>query len=157
MERVKQFHKAFGCPVNVEPVLLKTDLVCDDLLAVSNRLLELAGHLKGLANTLNPSEKGLVVLRAQLMVEELGELIGEMGTANSLPRLLGELTDLDYVIKGTYLAYGLADFKETASDEIHKANMSKLDDDGDPIIDKSGRVVKSSNFRPANLERLFNG
>ena len=36
-------------------------------------------------------------------------------------------------------------------DEVHRSNMSKLDEDGKPIYREDGKVMKGPNYRPPNL------
>jgi len=160
MDRVREFHEVFGCHIEPKPRMLDTHTAASQLLL--NVKLDLEANAKQLkleaarSNKAGRTEEGLVIVRAQLMVEELAEVIHEMATGFNPARLLAELTDLDYVVKGTFLSYGLQDYREAAADEIHRANMSKLED-GKPIIDDSGRVVKSKDFRPADIQSVLSG
>lgn len=161
MQKVQEFHEAFGCGVNAAPTVLDVGMGgTAPLNTVADEMGKLAGYLKWNAKTANfsnRSEEGLALIRAQLMVEELGEVIREMANAGDLATILHELTDLEYVVKGTFLSYGLQEVRPAAFLRVHAANMSKLDKDGKPIIDPSGRTVKSKFFQPADLTDLING
>jgi len=41
-------------------------------------------------------------------------------------------------------------------DRVHKSNMSKLDDNGQPIYREDGKVLKGPNYKPPNLTDLLN-
>lgn len=109
--------------------------------------------------------EGLLKLRFKLLQEEYEEMGEELTTClvavtNDMPididakaRLLKELCDCLYVIFGTAVALGLP-IKE-AFDMVHMSNMSKLGDNGKPIYNNEGKVLKGPNYQPANLLSLF--
>lgn len=66
--------------------------------------------------------------------------------------IFSELTDLLYVVYSFAATYGF-DIDE-AFKRIHAQNMSKLDDNGNPVYRKDGKVMKGPNYRKANLEDL---
>jgi predicted HAD superfamily Cof-like phosphohydrolase len=41
-------------------------------------------------------------------------------------------------------------------DRVHKSNMSKLDENGQPIYREDGKVLKGPNYKPPNLTDLLN-
>lgn len=92
--------------------------------------------------------------RIQGITEEVAELAHAMGKGDVV-EALDALTDIQYFLDGTYLALGLGDFKHPAMVEVHRSNMTKLDENGRPIRDASGRVVKGPNYEPPKLEELF--
>ena len=65
---------------------------------------------------------------------------------------LKELADLVYVCF-QYAANMDWDLDE-AMDRVHKSNMSKLDDNGQPIFREDGKVLKSENYQPPKLSDL---
>lgn len=65
---------------------------------------------------------------------------------------LKELADLVYVCY-QYAANMDWDLDE-AMDRVHKSNMSKLDDNGQPIFREDGKVLKSKNYQPPTLTDL---
>lgn len=95
-------------------------------------------------------------LRHRLIDEELNELTDAMVRCD-IVGCLDALTDLQYVIDGTYLALGLAKYKDGAFAEVHRSNMSKLGADGRPIIRDDGKVLKGPNYTPPNLASVLFG
>lgn len=67
---------------------------------------------------------------------------------------LKELCDLVYVCY-QFAANEGWDLDE-AMDRVHKSNMSKLDDKGQPIYRPDGKVLKGPNYKPPNLTDLLN-
>ena len=67
---------------------------------------------------------------------------------------LKELCDLVYVCY-QFAANEGWDLDE-AMDRVHKSNMSKLDDNGQPIYRQDGKVLKGPNYKPPNLTDLLN-
>lgn len=66
--------------------------------------------------------------------------------------LLKEMADLVYVVYG--LANELGWDLDEAIRRVHKSNMSKLDDNGQPIYREDGKRIKGPNYQPPNLEDL---
>ena len=97
----------------------------------------------------------LKALRITLMQEELKEVVAAINEDHPLPDLAKELADLLYVLLGTVHTFGLDDHFATVFDEVHRSNMSKLDDQGQPIYRKDGKVLKSKNYTPANIAQFF--
>ena len=63
-------------------------------------------------------------LRINLLAEELDELKEALADGN-IVEVLDALTDLQYVLDGAYLSFGLQDLKYPAFDEVQRSNMSK--------------------------------
>jgi predicted HAD superfamily Cof-like phosphohydrolase len=90
-------------------------------------------------------------LRINLLAEELDEL-KEALAAGDIVEVLDALTDLQYVLDGAYLSFGLHDVKIAAFDEVHRSNMSKLGADGKPIRrPEDGKVLKGPNYFEPDL------
>ena len=69
-----------------------------------------------------------------------------------LAELARELADVVYVAYGTAITHGID--LDAVIAEVHRANMSKLDVDGRPVV-RDGKVQKGPNFRPPDLSGLF--
>ena len=82
-------------------------------------------------------------LRLNLIKEELSELEEAMKTKN-LKEIADALTDILYVTYGAGYAYGI-DLDECFK-EVQRANMSKLGEDGKPIYNEQGKVMKGPNY-----------
>ena len=67
--------------------------------------------------------------------------------------LYGRWDDL-FVLLGTIIKHGLQDKIEPIFNEIHRSNMSKLDDEGNPIYNEEGKVLKGKNYKEPDLSIL---
>ena len=97
-----------------------------------------------------PKEK-IVKLRYDLIKEELNELQNAIKT-NNLKEIADALTDILYVTYGAGHAYGI-DLDKCFS-EVQKSNMSKLGEDGKPIYNKKGKVMKGPYYSEPNLKQF---
>ena len=85
-------------------------------------------------------------LRIDLIVEELEELKEAMNNKDLL-EVADALTDILYVAYGAGHAFGID--LDKCFDEVQNSNMSKLGENGKPIYNDSGKVMKGPNyFRP---------
>ena len=97
-----------------------------------------------------PDEKTMK-LRYDLIKEELNELDYAMKTKN-LKEIADALTDILYVTYGAGFAYGID--LDKCFKEVQRANMSKLGEDGKPIFNEKGKVMKGPNYREPNLKQF---
>jgi predicted HAD superfamily Cof-like phosphohydrolase len=93
-------------------------------------------------------------LRLRLLDEELAEY-REAAASGDVVAVADALTDLAYVLFGTYVAHGLQDVADALFDEVHRSNMSKLDEDGRPIYREDGKVLKSRLFSQPDLAAIL--
>ena len=98
-----------------------------------------------------PEDK-IVKLRYDLLKEELDELEVAIKEKN-LVEVADALTDILYVAYGAGCAFGINLDKCFA--EVQKSNMSKLDTDGKPIYNESGKVMKGPNYIKPNLKQFL--
>jgi len=85
-------------------------------------------------------------LRVNLLAEEVEEL-QEALAAGDMVEVLDALTDIQYVLDGAYLSFGLQDVKMAAFEEVQRSNMSKLGADGQPIVrEEDGKILKGPNY-----------
>ena len=91
-------------------------------------------------------------LRLDLIVEELGELKLAMKN-NDLLEVADALTDILYVTYGAGHAFGIN--LDKCFNEVQNSNMSKLDDNGKPIYNDSGKVMKGPNYFKPNLNKFI--
>ena len=91
-------------------------------------------------------------LRIDLIKEELQEL-QEAIKNNDLKETVDALTDILYVTYGAGHAFGVN--LDECFDEVQRSNMSKLDENGKPIYNDAGKVMKGSNyFKPVSYTHL---
>jgi len=94
-------------------------------------------------------------LRVGLLEEEVQEL-KEALENNDIVEVLDALTDIQYVLDGAYLSFGLSHLKETAFAEVQRSNSSKLGEDGKPIRRESdGKVMKGPNYSAPDLGQFL--
>lgn len=149
---VKSFHDVFGLVVAEEPDIPMTSPAARMILRkFVERMERLAEDLKTSAANYNSN---LLLLRLQLCQEELAELGRAMEQGNVVDAL-DALCDMRYVADGTTIALGLHHAFLPAFREIHDSNMSKLGEDGRPIISEAGRVVKGPNYWRPQLKRFL--
>ena len=98
-----------------------------------------------------PSEK-IISLRSALIEEELSEL-KEAVKNKDINEVADALTDILYVPYGAGHAYGID--LDKCFDEVQNSNMSKLGDDGKPIYNESGKVMKGPNYFKPNFKKFL--
>ena len=96
----------------------------------------------------------IVDLRHRLMAEENEEYL-EACRNNDLTQIADALGDKMYILFGTIIAHGLQHKIEEVFDEIHRSNMSKLDDQGNPIYREDGKIMKSKNYFLPQIEEIL--
>ena len=90
-------------------------------------------------------------LRIDLIKEELEELQEAMKN-NDLLELADALTDILYVTYGAGHAFGID--LDKCFDEVQNSNMSKLGENGEPIYNESGKVMKGPNYFKPDLTKF---
>jgi predicted HAD superfamily Cof-like phosphohydrolase len=125
---LREFHRKFGLEVNDHPIDFSFEA-------------EFPKH-------------ELFELRRRLIDEEFNEVV-LAHEGEDLVELAKELCDLVVVVVGTAVSYGIP-FDECFA-EVHRSNMSKLGNDGRPIYNEFGKVLKGPNYSPANLREIIYG
>jgi predicted HAD superfamily Cof-like phosphohydrolase len=90
-------------------------------------------------------------LRIDLIKEELDELQEAMKN-NDLLEVADALTDILYVTYGAGHAFGID--LDKCFDEVQNSNMSKLGENGEPIYNDSGKVMKGPNYFKPDLSKF---
>lgn len=93
-------------------------------------------------------------LRHRLMTEELTEYL-EACKEGDLLEVCDAIVDLLYVLNGMVIAHGIQDIVEDMYDEVHRSNMSKLEN-GKPLYRSDGKVMKGSEYFKPNLIQFIN-
>lgn len=131
LNEVKEFHEKFGHPINgkttTKEVELRFNLIREEWEEAADELATL--HLQ--------AEK-FATDRAKTLTKV---------------KLTKELADMLYVIYGTAISLGLP--LHEAFLETHRSNMSKLGEDGKPVLREDGKVLKGPNFTPADIQQFF--
>ena len=98
-----------------------------------------------------PSDK-IMSLRYELIREELTEL-KEAIDSRDIKEVADALTDILYVTYGAGHAFGIN--LDKCFEEVQSSNMSKLGEDGKPIYNENGKVMKGPNYFEPNLKKFI--
>ncbi len=96
----------------------------------------------------------LIELRHRLMQEENDEYL-DACKKEDITLIADALGDQLYILFGTIITHGLQHKIEEVFDEIHRSNMSKLDDNRKPIYREDGKVLKSNNYFLPDIKSIL--
>ena len=91
-------------------------------------------------------------LRIDLIEEELEELKDAINKKD-LKETVDALTDILYVVYGAGHAFGVN--LDKCFEEVQNSNMSKLGEDGKPLYNENGKVMKGPNYFKPNLSQFL--
>ena len=91
-------------------------------------------------------------LRYELIREELDEFKEALKNKDIL-EVADALTDILYVTYGAGHAFGID--LDKCFEEVQQSNMSKLDENGKPIYNESGKVMKGPSYFKPDLTRFI--
>ena len=103
-------------------------------------------------------------LRYKLLKEENEEYL-EAAQNNDLVEVADAIGDQLYIVLGNIISHGMQGIIGDVFNEIHQSNMSKLDENGEPIINgigitnptkPLGKILKSENYFKPNLKQFLN-
>ncbi len=108
-----------------------------------------------------PPSQESVTLHERLITEEFTEFKKELHdldfvrvkTSPDKKKVAKELADLLYVAYDTAVAFDID--IDRVFDEVHKSNLSKLSDEGTPILRDDGKILKGPNYQEPQLEFIF--
>lgn len=87
-------------------------------------------------------------LRESLVREEFNEFLDALWSGDMV-EIADALADLTYVVYGTAVSLGID--LDAVLEEVHRSNMTKLGEDGQPIFRADGKVLKGPNFQMPNI------
>ena len=93
-------------------------------------------------------------LRQKLLEEEVNEL-KTAWKSEDIIEVADALADIQYVLLGTVLEFGLQDYFLEIFNEVHRSNMTKLDEKGKPLRRSDGKVIKSKSYDPPNISKII--
>ena len=88
------------------------------------------------------------------MKEENNEYI-EAAENGDIVEVADALGDMLYILCGTIIEHGMTELIEEVFDEIHRSNMSKLGEDGNPVYREDGKVIKGPNFFKPDIAKII--
>ena len=97
-------------------------------------------------------DKKVISLRFELIKEELEELKVAI-EKRDMKEVADALTDILYVTYGAGQAFGIK--LDNCFKEVQSSNMSKLGNDGKPIYNNAGKVMKGPNYFKPNLRQFI--
>lgn len=151
VELVEEFHRAFGREIPQRPTLSTEDVRVMRVHLIAEELAELCQALRmDLRLTVEcayaDDEKGdSVELAAWQNIDRYGQ--------PDVVEAADALADLDYVVSGGFLDFGLPANELVA--DVHRSNMSKLDENGKPILRGDGKILKGPNYSPPDLRSII--
>lgn len=104
-----------------------------------------------------------VMLRCKLLYEELEEY-EQAALEGDMVEIADALGDQLYIVFGTILRHGLQGMIIPIFNEIQRSNMSKLDENGEPIINgvngsdptkPMGKILKSENYSKPDIKKIL--
>lgn len=99
-------------------------------------------------------DKSLSELRYNLMHEENIEYLQACHNGD-LKEVADALGDKLYILLGTIITHGMQEVIEDVFNEIHSSNMSKLDQDGQPIYREDGKILKSDQYFKPDIPSIL--
>ena len=103
---------------------------------------------------INISNPSLNRYRVKRMADELFKLNYALENDDK-PGALEYLMNLQVELDSTILLLGMKGYRELAFYAVHQANMTKLNDLGNPVIMEDGRVAETKNYIGPNMHRLI--
>ncbi len=95
-----------------------------------------------------------VRLRHRLMAEENDEYL-DACLKGDLVEIADALGDKLYILCGTIISHGMQHKIEEVFDEIHRSNLSKLDENNQPIYREDGKIMKSNRYFKPNIAEVL--
>ncbi len=93
-------------------------------------------------------------LRHRLMKEENDEYL-DACKRGDLVEIADALGDKLYILFGTILKHGLQHKIDEVFEEIHRSNMSKLDENKQPIFREDGKILKSNLYFKPDIRKVL--
>ena len=94
------------------------------------------------------------LLQHALMKEELTEYFNAC-LDRDLIEVADALTDMQEILYGMFAEHGMLDLHQELYNEVHRSNMSKLNENGVPIYREDGKVMKSALFQKPNIAKVL--
>jgi len=96
--------------------------------------------------------------RSELKIDILQEEVNELKDAYKnydIVSTVDALCDIRYVLDGIILEHGLLEIFDKCYKEVHRSNMSKLDENGEPLFREDGKIMKSNLYIKPDLRSII--
>jgi predicted HAD superfamily Cof-like phosphohydrolase len=130
-QMVKRFHEIYGLKISSKPI-----------------------NLGDAPRRFHQEYSTLWALRYDLHNEEFLELRDALSKGD-LVEITDAICDLIYVLCGTAVSFGIP--LDECFAEVQRSNMSKLGEDGKPIVREDGKILKGPDFSPPDLKTIIYG
>lgn len=151
-EKVAEFHRVFGHPVQNAPLIpsvkrmkLRANLILEE--GGVELILALGGRDPKNAHLARAAE---LVQRA---IEQINMAQDYEFNDVDLVEVADALGDNDYVTAGAALEFGIP--HDAVVSEIHRSNMTKTGEDGKPIYNDAGKIMKGPNYEPPQIAAVL--
>ena len=134
---------SFGSPLN----RMKRKIECVEEF---HKIYKLGNSKDPIGKLENNKEK----LRFNLMKEENEEYL-EAAVKGDIVEVADALGDMLYILCGTIIEHGMQDLIDEVFEEIHRSNLSKLDENGNPIYREDGKVIKGPNYFKPDIKKII--
>lgn len=114
-----------------------------EILSLVNAFHRAFGLPRRRSPSLEGVDRALIELRTRLLDEETAEF-ADAAARRDLVAMADALADIVYVAYGTALSFGMD--LDAVLREVHRSNMSKLDESGRPVMRDDGKVLKSPRY-----------
>ena len=121
---------------------------------------------KAFSLPINDKPTSITHTRATLQYKMMLEELNEYRDAKTIVDVADALIDEFEILLGKFAENGMLDLVPLLYYEVHKSNMSKLDDNGNPLINGEngvydetrpiGKVIKSKNFIEPDFAKILN-
>lgn len=147
-QHVREFHEKFNHPIHTQPTVPDTKIVKLRLALILEEFIELT--------------EACLNEESQTSQELLSTLHGAMDTVKaltdenlsvSLVDVADALTDINYVVYGAGHCFGVN--LDACMEEVQRSNMSKLGQDGKPIYNEHGKIMKGPNYQAPDLATVI--
>jgi len=138
---VMEFHRVYDQPIGRVPAVPDDKTIALRVSLIGEEFCEMLDAIYPDTASQNGEIK---IIRDQI------QRLLVLGKPNvDLPELVDAWADLDYVVEGSRLMFGVNG--EPVAAEVQRSNLSKLGADGKPVRREDGKVMKGPNFTPPDI------
>ena len=121
--------------------------IAKEIEELGDELLKVTGEETNLPEVRLRGERGRTIFQLNQYADacEKGDIV----------EIADALGDQLYILFGTMLKHGLQHKMEEVFDEIQRSNMSKLDEQGNPIFREDGKILKSNLYFRPNIKDIL--
>lgn len=150
-KQVKEFHEKFGLPTEEKPTIPDVKRLQLRLSLILEEAAEVVDAMAG------GTENSRWLGKCETFINRARDMLANTTSSDfafmNLTHVAKELADLAYVVNGTGVEMGLD--LDAVGDAVHISNLSKLNDEGKPIYNEAGKVLKGPNYHEPDIESVL--